>query len=106
LRNWSSQQRPWPNATCARQSGEHKARRGEERERGAGLSSLGEEGELSNRPHDVGACVAEKTGADRRLFCGDDGLTCGSLAQVKESEGKWECAALLGRWALASGGLG
>jgi hypothetical protein len=54
----------------------------------------------------VGACVAEKTGADRRLFFGDDGLTCGSLAQVKQSEGKWECVALLGTWALASRGLG
>jgi hypothetical protein len=54
----------------------------------------------------VGACAAEKTGADRRLFCGDDGLTCGSLAQVKESEGKWDCAALLGTWASASRGLG
>jgi hypothetical protein len=51
---------------------------------------------LSNRPRDVGACVVEKTGADRRLFCGDDGLTCGSLAQVKDSEGKSVCAALLG----------
>jgi hypothetical protein len=46
----------------------------------------------------VGASVLEKTSAYRRLFCGDDGPTCGSLAQVKESEGKWECAALLGTW--------
>ena len=54
----------------------------------------------------MGACAAEKTGADRRLLCGDDGLTCRSLAQVKESEGKWDCAALLGTWASASRGLG